>query len=491
MTEQNDFYVCLFKQPEKGGFFVGHAVSDIDDFLPTAEKYSESLAKDTSEVDDASRDPASERFQKIFMEFANSMMGFLEMLPLIATIGRTISRNVSSGAIKSYVARNGEQIRSDDQHEVYRLSIEKYPSYDSINQKRKNATSLGKQIPKMMVLGVVSSFEHHISKLLKEILNSRPEIINSKLIEITLKDLSDFDSIDSMKSHYIDSQIESVMRESFSKQIDTVEKYLAIKSPIKNTYPGWEDLIELFERRNLFAHADGVVNKIYIGNVPATKHSLGQALDVSPRYFSDSIVNLFEFGVKLIFVAWRRECKSDVENIDDDLGDFCYSLVEAKQYKLAEHLLEFSLNEAAPCKEKRRMMNIVNLANCYRLRNNQSKAEKTLDAVDWSAAGDEFQICVASVRGEVETVLRLMKVVSQDKVGAFAYENWPVFYKVRENEGFGKTFLEMFGRPYSPAAEDRHSFLELMALVQEESETQQKPQNLNSEPALVHDSSAA
>jgi hypothetical protein len=84
-----------------------------------------------------------------------------------------------------------------------------------------------------------------------------------------------------------------------------------------------------------------------------------------------------------------------------------------------------------------------------------------------------------------------MKVVSQDKVGAFAYENWPVFYKVRENEGFGKTFLEMFGRPYSPAAEDRHSFLELMALVQEESETQQKPQNLNSEPALVHDSSAA
>lgn len=395
------------------------------------------------------------------------MLGFLDMLPFIAGVGHTVSKDVSTKAIRSFVLRHGQVLNESDQKEVFKLDRSKFTDFSRLNQQRKNVTQLGSQIPKMMILGVISSFEHHIASFINIILDNRPELLNSKNIEMTLKEISLFDSIDDLRAYYIESQVQTIMRDSFEKQISTIEKYLGIKRPIKDDYERWADLIELFERRNLFAHANGVVNKIYLNNTGRVDVVIGERLGVSSGYFSNSIENLFEFGMKMIVLAWRRECKSDVSLIDEEFGSFCYSLMESRYYKLGARLLEFA-DSSGVSDDRQKKMNKINLANCYRLSGDDKRSKSVIKSVDWGAAADEFKVCVASINGDLDAVLAFIKSIPTSKLDPEVYENWPAFYKLRDDPAFSSAFEETFGRPFVPAGENRRSFSELMALVRED-----------------------
>lgn len=91
-----------------------------------------------------------------------------------------------------------------------------------------------------------------------------------------------------------------------------------------------------------------------------------------------------------------------------------------------------------------------------------------MSSIDWTASGDEFGICVSSIQGDLDRVVDLMDAIPADKVDAADYENWPVFYKLRDDPKFAEAFESKFGRPFVPAPEDRLSFLELLALLRGE-----------------------
>ena len=91
-------------------------------------------------------------------------------------------------------------------------------------------------------------------------------------------------------------------------------------------------------------------------------------------------------------------------------------------------------------------MMVVNLANAIRLQDRKVEAEEILQKEDWSAVGDEFNLCVAAVREQEDEVVRLMLVLgSNGPVEAENYRTWPVFRKLRTKEKFAATFEKLFG----------------------------------------------
>lgn len=291
MQDEDHFYVCLYKVSANDEIRYGaHAVSSSNDFSSTADEHKKKLEEE-SKSDPQKKDGRSDKFRKfdeIFRSFSTSMTGFLDMLPLIAGVGHSISRDVSTKSIKLYASRHGDLLDETDDRDIYRVPYARYADFKRVSQTRSNARSLGNKIPIMMMLGVVSTFEHSFGSLIKLLLEVKPEILSSKNIELNLKEIGSFESIDEIKSYYIDHQVESVMRESFEKQVETFERYLGIKKPIKEEYSKWINLIEVFERRNLFAHNDGVVNKIYVSKVDAKISSpQDTVLKVDAKYFSD------------------------------------------------------------------------------------------------------------------------------------------------------------------------------------------------------------
>ena len=93
-------------------------------------------------------------------------------------------------------------------------------------------------------------------------------------------------------------------------------------------------------------------------------------------------------------------------------------------------------------------MMVVNLANAIKLRGDATKAKELLEKEDWSAASQEFQICVGAVRDDVEEVCKLMRQAGGDgPVSSSDFRDWPVFRGIRNDPAFASAFEEVFGEP--------------------------------------------
>lgn len=92
---------------------------------------------------------------------------------------------------------------------------------------------------------------------------------------------------------------------------------------------------------------------------------------------------------------------------------------------------------------------VVNYANAEKLSGNKVNAEKILGAEDWSAATDDFKICVAAVRDDVETVIATMKyVVEAKKMDIHNFREWPVFEAMKSNPKFIEAFERNFEQKF-------------------------------------------
>jgi hypothetical protein len=92
-------------------------------------------------------------------------------------------------------------------------------------------------------------------------------------------------------------------------------------------------------------------------------------------------------------------------------------------------------------------MMVVNYANAEKLAGNGSKATEILDAEDWSASTEDYRICVAAVKDDVEGVIRMMKhVVESGGMKIASFRDWPVFESVRTDPRFVEAFEREFGQ---------------------------------------------
>lgn len=105
--------------------------------------------------------------------------------------------------------------------------------------------------------------------------------------------------------------------------------------------------------------------------------------------------------------------------------------------------------------ESTRLMLIVNLASAHMHNDDKDLAMKVLDSVDWSASSDNYRICVAAIRGDVDDVIRLMDNVTTSKtVKKEDFREWPVFSFIRSDEKFQAKFASHFDEPlFDPTGE--------------------------------------
>jgi hypothetical protein len=101
-------------------------------------------------------------------------------------------------------------------------------------------------------------------------------------------------------------------------------------------------------------------------------------------------------------------------------------------------------------------MMIINYANAVKLSGDKERGEKILDSEDWSAVTDNFKICVAAVKDDMDTVLELMHpVVTMGLMGTGDFREWPVFDSMRSDPKFISSFEEQFGEKMFPGSRQR------------------------------------
>ncbi|MGK9263964.1 hypothetical protein KXS15_23780 [Sinorhizobium meliloti] len=440
------FYVCVYM---KDGKHKGHATSE-ENVFPSYGEFSERHDEDElAELDSG--------FAEQFRLFRESMLSYIQLLPVVASLVPMVNKGVRNSIGSEFLVAHGREIVSEGDRKIFELPIAQRHEWVVLNQHLSTSRLVGKQVPKMLLIGIVSTFEHFQSRLFSKILESKPHKYLSDDRSVTLADITRYGSFDELKKNILERDVENIMRESFVLQISKLESLLELKEAIRNGYSDWKDLVEIFERRNLFAHADGRVNEVYLGRLKkeeiVTTAKFGDELFAGPEYLERALMLLCEFGTMAYQVSWRKCHPTEAEHADESLGQLGYELIERGHLEAAERVLKFAKSLRGRQTTQQTLYDTVNLANCYRLQNKKAECERELDLQNWSLLGPEYQICVASIRGDVKEVVRLMKVLHASKADfpSDHYESWPAFYKTRDNEEFKKSFKRLFGSDYVAA----------------------------------------
>jgi hypothetical protein len=285
-----------------------------------------------------------------------------------------------------------------DQHRgesQFHAAVEKYSPFINGDHPTALATSL--------FIYQFSIFDAFIGRLLHEIYSKKPELVNSIEKSLTIQDIGDFKSIKEIKDYLIGKEIDSLRRDSYSEQFKTMENRFGIKTLRK--YDNWSVFIEGSQRRHLFTHCDGIASQQYrtavtdVGGKPEFK--VGDKVGLDLKYFMRTNSVITETVLKLSLVLWRKFWPNEKNEQEKALNNYIVSSIENNQYSLAVSLGEFS-DTYRISEEMTRRMIVINLAQAFKWKGNQTKCAQILDKEDWSACTNEFKLCVSVLRDEFD-----------------------------------------------------------------------------------------
>lgn len=372
-------------------------------------------------------------------------------MPLMIGITPIIVNVIADQRVADFARKHG--FKRDDlstlESEVYELETRSFSQFYARTEEIHAASRGMLLLPEILVVGLISAYDGFLASLLKVVISDHEGIVLTSQKQITYKDLREFKSIEEARSALIEREIDSVMRLSHHDQFDWMQDHLSIK--LKEGLDIWPTFVELCERRNLFTHTAGIITNQYLKvcsdhRCTPKKIAVGQRLGVPPEYFRLAVEAIYEVGLKLCYVFWRKFKPDESQKADIAFNGRCMELISGRQYKLAETLLMFS-HKVPKLKDDVRRMMIVNLANAIRLQKRQAEAKKLLDSIDWSATTDEFKLCIASITGDLDEVLKLMERLGNQE-NPEKYRDWPVFRITRDDTRFVDKFEAIYGEPF-------------------------------------------
>jgi hypothetical protein len=393
--------------------------------------------------------------QKLFEGFLNAMNSAIATIGLTSFSGDMVIGIFAEGALLPHAQKKLKLAEQEDDVTVYHFTESQFLEMRKLMDQYAEMRDGRNTLPGATLLSMVATFDAYFAEIITYFIGLHPEKYGNK--QVSLKDILKKTSLREIVDQVIDNEIIDVMRGNHTDQVRFVEEYLNIK--IIEHYERWPNFVEIFERRNLVAHGNLIVNQLYIDRCLEAKYPLnkdvtvGSTLTLTTRYLSKSINVLMEFGMLLIFILWRKHVPDSDQEAFECLNDCCYKLISKKRYVTAKNVLSFSIfkqkkGARAPCSDNVYRMMIINLANAYKKLKEIDECEKVLADFDWSATKDEFQLCIASLRGDVESVVRLMPIVARSNViTGNAFRDWPVLDWIRDDPRIQAAFKSVYGEP--------------------------------------------
>ena len=265
-------------------------------------------------------------FKKAIEKYINLMNAQMEAFPMIMNT-LTARLKANSDRMTKFMNLNHiQQDRDEEQNQVVisvPLSLAK--NFEKYNTEIKQSVSALQLTPQNLVVAFVSIYDAFLADIIEGMYKMCPQKLNSCARTYTSSDILQFGSIDEIKDHLIEKEVESVLRESHANQFEWLKKTLNVE--LTKDLPNYKHFIEITERRNLFVHTNGKISRQYMkcckkNGISIDNMSLGAHVKATPSYVLHCYNILFEIGIKLGQVVWRKiDSKNSLEEADSMLMD--------------------------------------------------------------------------------------------------------------------------------------------------------------------------
>ena len=201
------------------------------------------------------------------------------------------------------------------------ISVTKDYDYAGVNVALDDELHRGLLLKSSFMMMIATS-DFLLSDIIHCYYESYPEALNDDMV-LSLGELRKCTDINEAIHMLMDQKVETVLFKNFTKQILFFENELKINTA--RTIISWDLINEAYQRRNIFAHNNGIVNTRYlrsVGGLPGVKDvKLGERLGVNWDYFFQVYSEILAGGIILAQNCWRKWYKEDSSDADSVLVD--------------------------------------------------------------------------------------------------------------------------------------------------------------------------
>lgn len=388
-------------------------------------------------------------FSSIIKEYKNRINSVIEVSPF-SLLTMNFLRSSMELMFQKFLDEQCTKVQKNEEETTYNIPIELHYQYKKM-KRHSNQMSIAKdQLSVSYFINLVAQYDHFYGSLLRCLFKAKPEMLNSIDKKVELSDLLQFQNLDEAKEHFLDKEVESILRDSHIEQIKYLEKKLKIK--LTKDLSSWPEFVEICERRNLLVHCDGFISNQYLDI--CKKHTcdindkqLKQKLNVTQEYLKRACFVLLEIGLKLAFVTWNKVIKDNSSDIASLANEIIYDYIDDGYYDFAISISEFILLEAPfKFKEPSKLPLVINLAQSYKWSGEEQKKTKLLDEYEWTTKSIEYQLSYNVLNDDFDNAFKLMKEIStSNRIAKYDYLAWPLFKEFRKQPDFNKIYTEIFG----------------------------------------------
>jgi hypothetical protein len=319
-------------------------------------------------------------------------------------------------------------------------------AFDDANYAKRN-------MPRLLLLGLVSEYDAFLAMLVRAIFSSREELIRGIDRTLSISDVLGLERLEDAITFIVEKEVETILRNSHEEQLSDLERRFDLKT--LRAFDRLNDFIEITERRNLVAHNGGIVTNRYLvtcknaGIANTAGMVAGDELEMDGGYLRQAYDVLFQVGVRLAHVLWRKVRPDQMDLSDKVLSRTCYTLLVFEEFELARETLTFAMGLPKHSSEQEKRIFAVNLAQTYKWLGNEEECRKILRGHDWTASDDAFMMATYVLQDDFEEAARRMVVVAQNgDVPEAAFHDWPLFREFRNSPLFAPAYEEAFGRQF-------------------------------------------
>ncbi|BAH76090.1 hypothetical protein [Solidesulfovibrio magneticus] len=402
---------------------------------------------------------SKEDFGSIISDFISNIESLHRTLYIVMSFIKHVRKNTND-EFEEFLSKNAKSTKKSETETEY--SIE-FTSYYEFKQKLRDVEWVNRSgtiIPKSFVVSLISEYDAYLGMIIRRMYRIKPEVLNSKDNQISFSDIVTYDSLDQIKEIIIDKEVENLLRNSHPEQFKIIEATFSVI--LTKEVEGWNDFVELTERRNLFVHCNGIVSKQYLDTCKKHKIEIndlkkGDPLQVSPDYFDNAFNTVLTIGFMIGHVLWRKFQPEESQDADKHLISVVYSLLTSKHYSATITLCKFAIKcigKKFSSEETRRII-VINYAIALKFSSKKEEMEKLLNENDWSASSEKFKLAVLVLNdNNTEAATTMRKIGCNGEVTKADYNNWPLFENFRETEIFKTTYLEVFNEESMSISED-------------------------------------
>ena len=268
------------------------------------------------------------------------------------------------------------------------------------------------------------------------------EAIGTSEKQFSLKELEAFKTLDDAREAVIDNKVESLLWQGFEDWVQYLRNHLKLTAGYLD--PVMDEMTEVFLRRNIHVHNNGIVNSIYLSKVtPPLAENIkgGQGLPVTREYL-DRAIDLFElYFILLASELWKKLKKGDHERTRL-LIDISYERMLGRRWNVAGGISRF-VSEDKSAVEHDRTIGTVNYWQCMKWSGKFDEVKVEVENADFSGKSVEFRLCLHALRGEADAFFELLpRALKSEALTVADLRVWPVFQEMRKRAEFDRFLHE-------------------------------------------------